>query len=433
MVGMGAFATKSLWRPEKDRGNEKAANPLAPVAPAPPAGVAPRPDPDDTPRRPDAPPGPDVLPAPPPIVPPPGPGGPLAVPPVAPPVAPKVGPIAGPVPAPMPPMVGPVAVAPAPGAGAADRIEEHIRASKDPNAVVRQKAAATLAPFLTHADEAIRRLAAKALSDMGADAAPAAAALEKAAKDDDEEVGKWARQALIWLLTVDLKAKEPAKRIRALEQIATYKGEANIVGDQLIAAMIDKTPAVQVAAAEALEKVNPKVQKHVFTILFGMSKWGAIDELGKLGSDAAIALPMLFHFIANPKLLPEAPLGFAPPGPGGFVKSNHAAYSPLFATVSRIAPKDKRFAALVLEAVKQPELRRLGIHHLNTIEAETADKVKALVVALGDGESIFDVMTALEGYGKKAAPALPLLKKLKLSTKDTIREAARRAVEKIEE
>ena len=52
--------------------------------------------------------------------------------------------------------------------------------------------------------------------------------------------------------------------------------------------------------------------------------------------------------------------------------------------------------------------------------------------ALGDGQTTLAVITALEGYGKDAAPALPLLNRLKVSPDDAIRKAAISAVEKIE-
>ena len=42
------------------------------------------------------------------------------------------------------------------------------------------------------------------------------------------------------------------------------------------------------------------------------------------------------------------------------------------------------------------------------------------------------MIVALGSYGKDAAPALPLLKKLKLSPDDTIRKAALAAIAQIE-
>ena len=361
-------------------------------------------------------------------------GGSVApLPPVPP--APKVGLTPAPVPPavvpPMPPVAVALTTAPAPRSVAAAKLAGSIKASKDPDAVARRNAAVALGTYLADGDVVLRRDASRALAEMGAEAAPVAAAIEVAAKDADDEVRKFARQSLIRLLAVDLRAKEAATRSKTLVQIAAYGAEANIVGEDLIVAMLDKIPAVQIAASEALEKVNPKVQKHAFTILFGTDKWGAVIELGTLGADATIALPMLYQMIANIRVVPGAP------GPGGIARPFSVSLGAhernvLFAAVAQIDPKGKRFTAVVLEAVKTPPLRLLGLSYLNTIEAETADKVKVLVVALGDGESIFHIIEALEKYGKEAAPALPLLKKLKLSANDSLREAAKNAVDKIE-
>jgi hypothetical protein len=75
----------------------------------------------------------------------------------------------------------------------------------------------------------------------------------------------------------------------------------------------------------------------------------------------------------------------------------------------------------------------MGCSRLNeAIAAEPSDKVKALIVALEDGEYALFVIKALQEFGKDAEPALPLLKKLKLSSVDGIRQAATEAIKKIE-
>ena len=113
----------------------------------------------------------------------------------------------------------------------------------------------------------------------------------------------------------------------------------------------------------------------------------------------------------------------------------------MFPVVSKIAPKDRRFADAVLRYVAAPNARgdrtlrdrRLaGIAQLDTIEATTAEKVKALVAALGDGELAVEGIQKLEGYGKESTDVSPALKKLKTSSNDTIRNAAIKAIARIE-
>ena len=212
-------------------------------------------------------------------------------------------------------------------------------------------------------------------------------------------------------LVDDLKAKEPADRIKALEAIAAFGPDANIIGEQLIEAMVDKTPAVRMAAAEALEKVNPKVYPHVFTLLFGMDKGRAVGGLEELGSTAAITVPLLLRLRDDP----TNPLS-------------------TWGAIAAIAPKDKRFTRVVLAAITDRERRDrfYVLQFLKVIDASTDEKVKVLVTALADGQDMRSVIEALEGFGKDAAPALPLLRKLKFSPDDYIREIATRAIAKIE-
>lgn len=327
-------------------------------------------------------------------------------------------------------------------AAMASELDGLLKSSKAASEVDRQDAAKKLAVFLTANDEKLRRTAAQGLAEMGGDAEQARMALQAATQDEDVVVRRAARRALekldqviaarelakiraeIALLAKELKAKEPEKRIKALEQIAAYGPKANeVIGEQLIEAMDDKVPAVQLAASETLEKVNPKVQPLLFTIRHGMDKFSAIKRLGDLGPEAAITVPLLLYCNKHPAAF------------------GSRVYEDLFPVIARIAPKDKRFAAAVLSSIAAPnprgnselQMRRIaGIAQLRVIDAEAADKVKALVTAMGDGQQLIYVIETLEGFGKDAAPALPLLKKLKQSPNDVLRNAAIKAISKIE-
>jgi serine/threonine protein kinase/HEAT repeat protein len=330
---------------------------------------------------------------------------------------------------------------PLPSAEAA--LDGHVRASKDPDLATRTKGVEGLSAFLTNPDVLLRRRAAQALADMGGNAGPAAAALEAAVKDPDVEVRREARRALdgiaeavaasrvvqnraaILALAKDLQAKDAAKRLKALQQIGGYGTEANIAGEELITAMADPVPTVRAAASEALEKVNPKVHPHVLTLMYGMNKTGAVAELAKLGPDAAIAVPLLLYYHNNPQLL------------GGVLPWE----TNLFPTVAKIAPRDRRFASAVLAGISRPVAKGVtplnsprvaGLAQLDVIDATSADKLKALLTALGDGQLAAEVITSIGNLRRDAEPALPVLKQLKLSPDDAIRKAATEAVKKIE-
>jgi HEAT repeat protein len=333
----------------------------------------------------------------------------------------------------------------APGA-AALRLAEHVNASKRPDPGVRQKAATELGSYLSEADVTLRRTAAKALAGMGGEAAPALSELEKAAKDADEEVRKFADQALVAVdaaamerskklresvtaLARDLTSTEPEERVKTLYKIATYGTNGNVVGEQVIEAMKDKVGAVQTAATETLQQINPKAHPHVVAILRGKNKREAIAALGELGEEAAIALPLLLACNDNVFLW-----GGGDPKVGRF-------FEDLFPVIAKIAPKDKRFSAAVLSCISEPNVKRdrtlrerrvAALAQLGVIDVPAADKVAALVAALDDGEAIVQVIKALEGYGADAKPALPTLRKMKSAPNSATRDAVITAIAKIE-
>ncbi len=227
------------------------------------------------------------------------------------------------------------------------------------------------------------------------------------------------REETIRALAKDLK--DPAKKIKTLERLATYGAEANIVGEELIEAMTDPVAEVRNAAAEALEKVNPKVYPHVFTMLHGQQTMVAFSRLEAMGSDAAIVVPLLLAWYEKP---------------ASILRTNFAQSTPMIGQIAKIAPKNKRLATIVLSLVAGPytnlpsALRAEGLQLLDQIEASTAEKVNALLPGLAEGD--ISVIRTIGKYGADAKPALPLLKKLKFSPNDGIRDAATEAIKRIE-
>jgi formylglycine-generating enzyme required for sulfatase activity len=97
-------------------------------------------------------------------------------------------------------------------------LETNLKAAKDKDQDVRQKAAGGLAKLLKDQDEVIRRKVALALSEMGLDAEPASVALNEAGNDTDEAVRMMARGALKKLEDA-LAARKAAKVQEALEPL----------------------------------------------------------------------------------------------------------------------------------------------------------------------------------------------------------------------
>ena len=330
-----------------------------------------------------------------------------------------------------------------------------IAASKSPDAATRDKGAGELARYLTHPEVSVRRRAARALAELGAAAVVVAPALREAVRDSDLDVRRAARVALdaisaaeaaavaakaredVLALAKDFQAKEPAKRVAAYNAVARYGSEANVVGDKLIEAMTDRSPAVRNAAAEALARVNPKVHPHVMTVLYGKDKNEGFESLGRLKGEAAIAVPFLLG--CQGELFRT---GTVAGQPGPPLHGDGA-----FRAVAEIAPDDRRFAEAVLASVAAPALprkfpdgrvttgsepRRAGLVHVSRVAATPAEKVTALTAALRDGKLAAQVVTELGELGRAAEPALPQLRQLRMSPDDAIRRSATEAVAKIE-
>jgi HEAT repeat protein len=356
-------------------------------------------------------------------------------------------------PAPRPP-----ATEPAPAAGNPDpakippRVENIDTLSDDlnnPNTVVRRTAIVGLASRLRDQDTAVRRQAISRLADIGPDAELVSDDIRAAVEDADPEVRTTAKRIcgrleslaadrkrqetrrLVVECAKRLKAKDPVERVKALMDLEKFGPDAEVVGEQVIETMRDEIGAVQTAAAAALEKINPKVHPHIVAIVRGpkSGRRAAVMALGGLGEDARIALPILLQCNDNAFLW-----GGGNPKAGRY-------HEDLFPLIAKVAPKDKRFVTAVLTYVAAPNPQRdrtirdrrlAGIAQLESLEADTTKKIDALVEALADIDTVVPVICALEGYGTDAKPAIPKLRELKSSRIESIRDAAIKALAKIE-
>ncbi|MBA4191250.1 MAG: hypothetical protein C0467_24985 [Planctomycetaceae bacterium] len=290
-----------------------------------------------------------------------------------------------------------------------------IAASKDPDATTRRQGAKSLGVFLGKQDNLLRRKAAETLAEMGTDAEPALAALRTAENDPDDDVQKFARQALTkWIasgqktkqveaLLPGLKAKEPEDRIKALHKIAAFGFDGVVVSDAVIESLRDKEKSVQDAAAETLKKVNPNAEAIVLAVLGLTAKdpkvrVKTLEQIAELGPKGKIVSDLVIEAMqekdktvqdaafntlkqVNPRV--EPPVATIVRGtpderrsalpslaeleseaecaiPLLLVMSDKPKlwgtepYFDLFPTMLKIAPRNKRFAAAVLAAIAAP-------------------------------------------------------------------------------
>lgn len=220
-----------------------------------------------------------------------------------------------------------------------------------------------------------------------------------------------------------LQDKNPAVRLATAKQLAklpAFPEAKDFVGEAVCLAMLDPVPAVGIAAAEALEKIDPAVHPHAVTLIIGQEKGGGARELGKLGKNAKSALPILFYYHYQT-------------GKTGAISTDY-----LFDILTMVAPDDERVVRLVLDGIAktQPIMgngpRFYALNVLDRIDAKKKDKLKALTMALNDGVDAIRVIEAIAAMGSDAADAVPILTRLKLSTDDQMRDAATKALAKIQ-
>ena len=350
-------------------------------------------------------------------------------------------------------------------------LEALVVAARDPDPAVRSQSARALGVFLGKKDTLIRRKAAETLAEMGADAEPSLAALRDAVQDPDDEVQKFAKQSLDkWMvagrkaqqleaLVKDLKAKEPEARVKALHKIAAFGADGIIVSDSVIEMMRDKEKAVQDAAVETLNKVNPNAEiitlcaiglqardaksriktleqiealgpkgKIVSELVIGAMfdkgegvQVAAFKTLGQVNPALHAHVVALFHGSPDERRKALTSLGELASEAACTIPLllvcndkpklwGNEPHFDLFPTIVKIAPRNKRLAAAVLGVIAAPNpggetaltTRRLaGITQLDVIEASIEEKIAALQVATSDNHTLPQVFKAWEKVAPK--------------------------------
>ena len=230
---------------------------------------------------------------------------------------------------------------------------------------------------------------------------------------------------------VNLKNKNPEVRLRTakgLAKLPIIPELKEIVGEALVEAMMDPVPIVRNAAAEAVDKIDPAIHPHIMTLIIGEDKRGAWVGLEKLGKEARFALPILFASYRNPSL-PQ------------FIEVDYVRAEWLV-SLAKIAPNDTRVVQIMLqEVVRAPaapgfdslQRQRQAISLLDKIGGDKKAKIKVLVTALNSPSLALVAIDAIEKMGlPESLEAIPALKAMKLSSDDAVRNAATKALTKIE-
>ena len=248
------------------------------------------------------------------------------------------------------------------------------------------------------------------------------AGITATAADENPEVEKYVKQ---------LKSFEQTPRTAAIKQLAAMGTEAKSATRPLLEMILNpKMKAPQIAALEAVEKVNPKAYKPARTLILDngwFERADALKEIDNLNeADREAVLPVVIAAYNLERIKSKG---------NGFVLND------FFRTFANSYPKEKETQDVFLQAITfvGPQAPASGSrkHALENLPKITIDKkplYKALMSGMNDGDAGVRalVIAALGNLGADAKAALPILKKLKLDRNQEVREAADTAVKKIE-
>ena len=226
------------------------------------------------------------------------------------------------------------------------------------------------------------------------------------------------------------KAKTPADRMKAADDLRKLGTKAKTATGALCQALFDPSPQVQVTALDALKSVNPKVHGPVATLVAPLTdadflfmgsteRPKAVAALAKLGADGRGALPVLLRYkvaISKPGGWPQVP--------------------EVLAAIIKVAPDDPAVATLLVQSLARDEYG--AARATAAVGLSYTKPTKQSVAALGqtlradrEPEVRLAAVNTLAAFGTEAKAAEKVVEAAKTDPDERVREAARKAIEKI--
>jgi len=252
-------------------------------------------------------------------------------------------------------------------------------------------------------------------------------------------------------IAAKLKDKNPKVRLKAVEDLAALGDKAAPVAEAVCDATMDPSGSIGLAALAAIEKIRPDLYKPLVDLLIdkdSKKNTAAITTLRLMGEDA---LPAINLLSARMKAaFAQTDYGANQFGPR--VGKSSSLVSPYdfgkeyLSTIEAIKPDHESIKAIRLQLAKPTnhvfshrfECLKALIDGAGGDEAEKKKLLPLVVVGLQQDPKRTDprhtaiYLEYVGQFGKLAAGQLPALKKMKLSTVDSIRDAATKAVDQIE-
>ena len=270
---------------------------------------------------------------------------------------------------------------------------------------------------------------------------------------DAQPKGKGDTESAIDKLAKDLRNPNPNVRLKAVQKLGQLEGaDKDRVSMLLCDAILDPVPTISKTAMQFLENVYPELYKYIVVIVRDnniTNKIQAIKELSKMGTKARPAT-RLMHKVISSNILEYYALKDKESilKKGKFILS---ALSASFNALRQMEAYDLETLNLmknIIFTVQIPyrgekvyirdEVKILALEYLvewaGTDQLKRKELIPLLKVGLGrtEGQLLMKSIEISGSYGELAADLLPLLKEHKLSSNAEIREAASKAVEKIE-
>jgi HEAT repeat protein len=254
-------------------------------------------------------------------------------------------------------------------------------------------------------------------------------------------------------LLKDLKGKDPKKRLIAAQDLGKLGEKAPFeVRRALCLVLLDRNEGLMKASLDSLRKIDPEFYKPLAVVMLNRSGDArddqadvrrAVVEIGELRERGSAAEPILVA------LLKQSFAGGEPllDRPGRY---DETVCEAVMEALRKIQPRDlgtfSHLASLASPGVNQyPHVRLDALISLRYFAAnyDRDEAVKEEIrrksyqlykTALNDPDPacVSQAARSIGEYGPDAKDALPILKKLKFSSNETVRAAAIAAIDKIE-
>lgn len=330
---------------------------------------------------------------------------------------------------------------------------------------------ATLLQQLQDKNPLVRLQAATRLGKLGASAKSALPALKQALTDSDEDVRLVARRSveaieqalaqevkpILEQIQKDLKSKKIEDRLAGVESLRRLGEEGKALTALLLQSMLETSGHTE-KFLDALEKVHPALHRPILTLIVDRSARNhvnALQQIALLGPDGGGALPFL-QFIYRRSLTSKSGSGSSDLGPAS---SGDYCVGSLYA-MANVAPENNATIQAIVGALVAPSQRvyyvdeilnemetitigtarfridnssRLyALHFANSLKIDRKLLVNPMISWLSDPEHGYVAIHQLGEIGPDAKAAIPLLNKLRFASTEAVRDAAVKALEKIQ-